>query len=117
MTREEAIKYFKMMLAEKTYPSTTRQEAFTTALEALEKQATSDYASEWIPCSERLPDRNGTYLVTICSYDEIANINYMSVEYGNSDGNFLHYGTEKPRAKIGKYIVAWMPLPEPYKGE
>lgn len=72
---------------------------------------------EWILCSERLPERNGTYLVTICSYDETANINYMAVEHGNSNGSFLHYETQKPRTKKGEYIVAWMSLPEPYKGE
>ena len=31
--------------------STTQRKAFESAIEALEKQATSD----WIPCSERLP--------------------------------------------------------------
>lgn len=68
----------------------------------------------WIPVSERLPDKNGSYLVTICSYDETANMNYMSVDHGNSDGTFLHCGTKKPRTKRGEYIVAWKLLPEPY---
>ena len=68
----------------------------------------------WIPCVEKLPDRNDSYLVTICSYDETASINYRSVDHGNSDGSFLHCGTKKPRTKRGEYIVAWMPLPKPY---
>ena len=71
----------------------------------------------WIPCGEKLPDRNDSYLVTICSYDETASINYRSVDHGNSDGSFLRWGTKKPRTKRGKYIVAWMPLPEPYREE
>ena len=71
----------------------------------------------WIPCSEKLPDRNDSYLVTICSYDETASINYRSVDHGNSDGSFLHCGTKKPRTKKGEYIVAWMTLPEPYRPE
>ena len=71
----------------------------------------------WIPCGEKLPDRNDSYLVTICSYDETASINYRSVDHGNSDGSFLHCGTKKPRTKRGEYIVAWMPLPEPYGEE
>lgn len=68
----------------------------------------------WIPCSEKLPDKNDSYLVTICSYDETASINYRHIDHGNSDGSFLRWGTKKPRTKRGEYIVAWMPLPEPY---
>lgn len=71
----------------------------------------------WIPCGEKLPDRNDSYLVTICSYDETTSINYRSVDHGNSDGSFLHCGIKKPRTKSGEYIVAWMPLPEPYRPE
>ena len=71
----------------------------------------------WIPCGEKLPDRNDSYLVTICNYDETASINYRSIDHGNSDGSFLHCGTKKPRTKRGEYIVAWMPLPEPYREE
>ena len=74
-------------------------------------------ANKWIPCSEKLQDRNDSYLVTICNYDETASINYRSVDHGNSDGSFLHCGTKKPRTKRGEYIVAWMPLPEPYRPE
>ena len=81
-------------------------------VEALKKQATSD----WIPCSDRLPDRNGTYLITVSSYDETASIEYITVDHGNSDGGFLHFETKKnPKAKSGKVVTAWMPLPEPYK--
>lgn len=72
-------------------------------------------ANKWIPCSEKLPDKNDSYLVTICNYDETASINYRSIDHGNSDGSFLHCGTKKPRTKRGEYIVAWMPLPEPYR--
>ena len=82
------------------------------AIEALEKQATS----EWIPVSERLPDKNGTYLITVSSYDETASIEYITVDHGNSDGGFLHFKTKKnPKAKSGEVVTAWMPAPEPYK--
>lgn len=71
----------------------------------------------WIPCSEKLPDKNDSYLVTIRSYDETASINYRHIDHGNSDGSFLRWGTKKPRTKRGEYIVAWMPLPDPYRTE
>lgn len=81
------------------------------AIEALEKQATS----EWIPVSERLPDNNGTYLITVSSYDETASIEYITVDHGNSDGAFLHFKTKKnPKAQSGEVVTAWMPAPGPY---
>lgn len=69
----------------------------------------------WISCSERLPDKNGNYLVTVSSYDDTASIEFISIDHCNSDGKFLHYDNRKPNRKTGEYVVAWMPAPEPYK--
>ena len=55
-------------------------------------------AQQWIPCSERLPDQNGKYLVV----GRQKAINILKFDGGR------WYG------KWG--VVAWMPLPEPYKG-
>ena len=52
----------------------------------------------WIPVSERLPEEHGEYLVT----DK-----YGRVTSGLWIGN----------AKRWKDVIAWMPLPEPYKAE
>ena len=56
-------------------------------------------AQQWIPCSERLPDQNGKYLVV----GRQKAINILKFDGGR------WYG------KWG--VVAWMPLPEPYKGD
>ena len=56
-------------------------------------------AQQWIPCSERLPGQNGKYLVV----GRQKAINILKFDGGR------WYG------KWG--VVAWMPLPEPYKGE
>ena len=56
-------------------------------------------AQQWIPCSERLPDQNGKYLVV----GRQKAINILKFDGGR------WYG------KWG--VVAWLPLPEPYKGE
>ena len=55
-------------------------------------------AQQWIPCSERLPDQNGKYLVV----GRQKAINILKFDGGR------WYG------KWG--VVAWLPLPEPYKG-
>ena len=57
----------------------------------------------WIACSERLPEKNGRYLVTNSAWGA------MEVDWNAwVDGEWLYPNT-KP--------IAWMPLPEPYKEE
>jgi len=63
----------------------------------------------WIPCSERLPEPRAD--VWTCSdigqiqgyYEENVGIWYASFGQG--------------RDYLELYVTAWMPLPEPYKGE
>lgn len=70
---------------------------------------------KWVPCSERLPEKAGEYLITKIRigwngqrYTEIA-VDYFYGDYGKEYGMVW---------KISKKVVAWMPLPEPpYKEE
>lgn len=57
----------------------------------------------WIPVSEWLPEKNGRYLVTIPLGDSlVVKIGYfVDNERGFNSGN----------------VIAWLPLPEPYKAE
>lgn len=77
--------------------------------EAMEKLARYEDAEEkdrlgqWIPCSERLPEDNTD--VIVCFYSGIV----TEMRYW---GNGIFQGTFKRTAET---IVAWMPLPEPYK--
>lgn len=69
---------------------------------------------KWIPCSERLPEEDGQYLITV-KYKHV-NDSYEDIyaEHGEwYDGRwdmfcFGHCGEVED-------IIAWMPLPEPYK--
>ena len=58
----------------------------------------------WISCNERLPEKpNKTYLVTL-DYGE----------QGRAIGQvFYHF---EPIGWADSAVIAWMPLPEPYKG-
>lgn len=64
---------------------------------------------DWIPCSERLPDKSDFYM--ICSYNGDAydyrkNWFYHEDDYGDSEwAGLISY--EK--------VIAWAPLPEPYR--
>lgn len=61
---------------------------------------------KWIPCSERLPRIGTPVLVTIVSSEYGIDIDEM-VSFGGGDAEWLdHWGDD---------VIAWMPLPEPYK--
>ena len=68
-----------------------RVEAFDLAIKALEQ-------TRWIPCSERLPEEESHVLVS--------SILGVTSAYYDKDSEFW---------KI--YVIAWMPLPQPYKAE
>ena len=61
-------------------------------------------ADQWIPCSERLPEKSGAYIVTM-DWDgmpRVTRLYFTTVE----DQRWLTF----------RNVTAWMPLPEPYKG-
>lgn len=70
--------------------------------------------TRWIPCSERLPEVSDYYLIQysrrICP-DEMA-VAFYSVEEAECDSNYTW--EFKPFADC-KEVIAWMPLPQPYK--
>lgn len=61
-------------------------------------------ANKWIPCSERLPEEEGQYLVT------------LDFSWGKEIemGDWFNGEWVNPNSHV---TVAWMPLPQPYKAE
>ena len=73
-------------------------------------------AQQWIPCTpETMPKESGQYIITV-KYKHFSD-EYEDIysEHGHWDGKkwdtfyFGHWGDVED-------IIAWMPLPEPYKG-
>ncbi len=60
---------------------------------------------EWIPCSERLPEKYGVYLATN-SEGDVYEYDYNKFTVHDGKGSFL-----------GRDVIAWMPLPKPYREE
>lgn len=65
---------------------------------------------KWIPVNEKLPDE---YRLVLISFYDSQDYNGVNVGFLNHGYWYLRLG-EDP-LKI--FINAWMPLPEPYKGE
>lgn len=57
---------------------------------------------KWIPCSERLPEYPGVYMTTL-DYGK----------HGLSTGARYYHG--KYFKWMNECVIAWMPLPDPYK--
>ena len=117
MTPEEAIETIKIAITEVewNYPMDYAV-AFETAIEALENQATS----EWIPCSERLPDNaeHDWVLAQMQGDDGFMCIPYVMEYRQSKDDWYLEdAGWLKDVYSDAFKVIAWRPLPEPYKGE
>ena len=61
---------------------------------------------KWIPVTERLPEENGSYIVTSMDYVDTFEAVFDAGEWFSID-----YCDDI------KNVIAWMPLPEAYKGE
>ena len=62
----------------------------------------------WIPCSERLPEEDQEVLATT-NWSDVT----FACRYDNNKW-FIHEGNTNATTDD---ILAWMPMPEPYKGE
>lgn len=125
MTREEAIRIIKIVLAVvQDFEITVQGEELTEekckeAVEiATEAISCSDNPNRWIPVSERLPESSGVYIVTREFSDgfECADLTDACYFDGTStwhNDNRINHGREY----VDKKIKAWMPLPEPYETE
>ena len=74
---------------------------------------------KWIPTSERLPEPKGChkYLVTEAHYNPEYTGRFVTIdEYEALDEEMDPYWTEH-RECDGIRVVAWMTLPEVYRGE
>ena len=92
-------------------------------LEDVEEMPTIEPEPHWIPCSEKLPEANGRYLVTrglvaagalwnrvyIANYSNLMGIKSVKIWWQGNVG--------KSDFERLDDVLAWMPLPEPYRAE
>ena len=130
MTREEAISRINNDLeCHKKELSAAYKTALNMAIEALKFcevydvtiNAVNKYYDEhhaqilsWTPCSERLPEHTGFYLIQHsreCCADEMAVAFYSVEEHEIDPDNCWEFSS------VGdvQEVIAWMPLPKPYQ--
>lgn len=106
MTKDEAIRILKNTA---WLGSEEGLEAIETAIETLD--------NPWVPCSERLPEIGEHYVSEPC----IVYCSNGAYGFAELEGNiFGQVGWDCERddeyhEPLGE-VLAWMPLPEPYKG-
>lgn len=87
---------------------------------------------QWIPCSERLPAEDVDVLISYRYKEGEGDISHVHIDitsYGDMyfGGNLVYDSVTRNRVKHWRQpfayftsnyeVVAWMPLPEPWKGE
>lgn len=107
MSKEEAIEilkgdFSKVTLGEGECHADVFSKAFDMAMDALEKQE----VYKWIHVSERLPETDDLMLVSCRTKKGVNSVNRAYYSNGAWHGSGSMSG-----------VIAWMPLPEPYKGE
>ena len=105
MTNEKAIMCLEDMKIKVPIPKAAKQamennEALDVAIKALKKEP------HWIPVTERLPKEDGNYLVSGKWGSGKESVG--DCEFSVEDGYF--------QTAWNFDVLAWMPLPEPYKG-
>lgn len=70
---------------------------------------TEEYNNGWIPCSERLPEEDGKYIVTVKNLTGrwIMKNNVFVCNYWDDDFHFQGWDDNE--------VIAWQPLPQPCK--
>lgn len=68
--------------------------------------------TQWIPCSERMPEDESYILV---SFENSTMPDIARYEENDEGGTFYPGDEEETYASYGLIVNAWMPLPKPYR--
>lgn len=107
MTKEEKFA-LKRRLRERY--SADRKRVYEIAVEEIDRMKTTESRGEWIPVTERLPENSDSVLATT-RWGELTIAEKLDI---GPDCWFIYEGNANAHTED---IVAWQPLPEPYKAE
>ena len=70
---------------------------------------------QWIPCSERLPEDTNVYIVTVDKDNIPSMCDTVDTLWWEAKSQEWQYENRNAFVKYPAPVIAWMPLPEPYK--
>lgn len=84
---------------------------------ALEQLPPAQPERRWIPCSERLPelDEDGYSQKVLACYGNCSGCDILEYRATEGIGKWYIGDMDDSPEDIGVMVLAWMPLPEPYK--
>jgi hypothetical protein len=118
ISRQAAIDAIDVL--KRNYPSSCFED-LCKAVDIAIKVLSAQPEQRWIPCSERLPEENGRYLVTrgLKACDSLWNrvyiLNYSDLMGLKKEKIWWSGNVGKSDFERHDNVLAWMPLPEPYK--
>lgn len=80
----------------------------------------TNVAPDWIPCSEKLPENDDWVLSTVRYWDKVEDPideAFYVVERLFYDGKWRAAGGSKVEQYGDAKVLAWQPMPEPYKSD
>ena len=107
--RSDAIKALCDAVDAKKYGEYLYTDEFCKVINAI---PSADRQQEWIPCSERVPIEYRTVLVTW----EYAGKSYTTTAFRKTKNAVTYWASNEQPKYTPLKVVAWMPLPEPWKG-
>lgn len=116
MDIEKAIRYIEHLKKKNTTPSIDIK--LTTIKDVLE----NELINKWIPVSQRLPDvrqrENGEPIEFIVMIKDAVVPTVLSIDNNGNWFDFMCHDYDMPEYLSGGYdVIAWQPLPEPYREE
>lgn len=107
MTKDEAINVIvnSNIMLPRCNGKTILVRAINTLIRSLEPQ--------WIPCAEKLPGED-KYVLVCLGGDSPEDQSYCRMAVGWRENGYWNCWDDKADPRMN--VIAWMPLPKPYKG-
>lgn len=84
--------------------------------ESVKKLPSVQPEQRWIPISERLPEEDGDYFVTL-ENGVVTKLGYSTAQRTTYPKGFYYISNGFSWRQIINPVIAWMPLPEKYQPE
>ena len=93
-------------------------EVLSAKLHASQMERSSQYYhGGWIPVTERLPEENGLYLVTVNAQNRPVRIYEYAPWEMDEERKYWINDCDDHSHVFNHFVKAWMPMPEPYLEE